>query len=193
MSCIVLLLSAPKCFKNHTPTSWKDEKDVGIKPTRAAAQKSQPGSWPWAGKGGLFSWGNGQRETLHHLWAPTASMTLRPEPRGRWMEIHPTRIKLWFELKKKWDFQMFQVYKFNSFIADELPASRKVHSHVLFIYMVILVTWCHLCPLGRSSFSGASREILYHKSGWRGIAKVSITSEWLIMYRSSIGIHIWSL
>ena len=35
---------------------------------------------------------------------------------------------------------MFQVYKFNSFIADELPASRKVHSHVLFIYMVILVT-----------------------------------------------------
>ena len=78
VSCIVLLLNLQKCFKTHAPKSWAGEKHVRIKPT--AAQESQPGSWLWADKVGFVSWGNGQRETLDHLWASTASMPLRPEP-----------------------------------------------------------------------------------------------------------------
>lgn len=61
--CLAVLINAPKYFKNRKSKSWVDEKDVGTKPTGAAVLESQPGSCLWAGTGGLFSWGNGPRET----------------------------------------------------------------------------------------------------------------------------------
>ena len=85
VSCIVLLLNLQKCFKDHTPKSWAGEKHVRIKPT--AAQESQSGSWLRAGKVGLVSWGNGQRETLDHFWAPIASMPLWPEPQVMLLKV----------------------------------------------------------------------------------------------------------